>query len=553
MSQDDPRLIENPVRLSESKLWQIQRNYFKAMGVEAWDKEVPSYISSNAFIGYEYALLVTEFINDTRRHHPQTQYETFYIAELGVGSGRFSFYFLKAFNELLALYGLTEQKFCYIVTDIVEENLKFCEKNPSLAPYLEKQQLDFATLNIEEDQDFFLRKRQQPYSALRTKTPLIIIANYTFDCVKHDLFEIKEGILQERKMGIRSRYKHFDIENAKHLNELKFDYQNYDIDLENYYQNPYLNEILQDFSAKLKDVNTNLTIPLGAMQFLDTLQKLTASNYFMIAGDKGFSKLEKVHLLENKTHVAYDGCFAFYLNFPSIAEYQKKLGGHCLLTGNDNSFKVCLFSQGASFDELVNTRACFETRLERTGPDEYCFIYDEFAINSYRFAMRSLLSMLRLSQWDPDAYAAVHDRLLSLLPTCDRALRDEVLLDLNKVRDNIYHINQGEDVFNYLGIFYQTMDKDDIAIDLYLQSIALHSKLAASHHNIALIYDKQKNSSKALYHYQKAYELDKKNKFAYRRMSQLSGKPNFTALLPFVKLVIVIGVIALTLYYLGHR
>lgn len=553
MSQDDPRLIENPVRLSESKLWQIQRNYFATMGVNAWNKEVPSYISSNAFIGHQYASLVIEFINDTRRNHPNTQHETFYIAELGAGSGKFSFYFLKAFNELLALYDLMDQKFCYVITDIVEKNLAFCEKNPSLSPYLEKQQLDFAILNIENDQDFFLRKRQQPYSALRTKTPLIVIANYTFDCVKHDLFAMTAGKFQERKMGIRSRYKHFDIENAKHLNELRFDYQDYDISLEHYYQNPYLNEILQDFAVKLQNVDTQVTFPVGAMHFLDVLQDLTANNYFIIVGDKGFSKLEKLMLLENKPHMAYDGCYAFYLNFPCLAEYQKKLGGHYLLTDKDNSFKICLLSQGASFDELKNTRAFYKGRLERLGADEYCYVYDEYVINSYRFGVLSMLSMLRISYSDPDAYAAIHDRILALLPICDRALLDEVILELNKVRQNIYQINQGEDVFNYLGIFYQSIGQDDIAIELYSQSMALYDTLPASHHNIALIYDKQKNTSKALYHYQKAYELDKKNKFAYRRAAQLSGKPNFSALLPFVKLVIVIGAIALTLYYLGHR
>jgi|GEM_PF-1773916 len=550
MSEHDPRLIENPVRLSESKLWEIQRNYFANMGIQAWKEEVPCYISSNAFIGYHYALLVIEYIKDTLQHHPKTATETFYIAELGAGTGKFSFYFLKAFKELLMLHRLTELTFCYVVTDIAEKNLEFCEKNACFASYIKNKELDFALFNVEDGQDFHLRLCKKSYSELRTKAPLIIIANYTFDCIKQDTFEMTQGKLQEEKVGLRSRYKDFNIEKAKHLNDLQFTYQNYDINPEAYYQNSYLNEILQDYATALQDKEAILMIPLGAIQFLDHLKALTHGHYFMIVGDKGISQLERIPLLNKKYRMTYDGCYSFFVNLHCMGEYIKKNGGDCLLTANDNNFKVSLFSQGASFNELKNTNTCFSTYIERVGPDEYCYIYDEYLTNSYRFNIRSMMSFLRLSQWDTYAYSAIHDRLIELLPIADRSVLEDVKKDLEKVRQNTYHLNIGDDIFNYLGIFYQTEGIDDLALSLYEESIAVFGDRAAPHNNAAMIYDKQHNTAKALFHYEKARKLDKKNKFAARRFAQLTGKLNFYAFIPLFKLLTVLGVFALLLYFL---
>lgn len=551
MSETDLRLIENPVRLSESKFWEIQRNYWKNMGIQAWKEEVPSYISTNAFIGYQYALLVFEYIKDTCRNHIELKDETFYIAELGAGTGKFSFFFLKAFKELLRVNNF-EQKFCYIITDIVQKNLEFCEKNDSFTDYINNHELDFAQFNVEDGKDIELRLKGKTYSELQPKTPLIIIANYTFDCIKQDAFEINNGKLQEERTGLRSRYKNFDIKNARHLSDLRFTYQYYDIDLANYYSNPYLNEIMQEYATRLQDKNATIMIPLGAIQFLDHLKALTHGNYFMIVGDKGISQLERIPILEKKYRMTYDGCYSFFVNFHAMGEYIKKCGGDCLLSENDNSFKVCLFSQGASFNELKNTKASFMMNIENTGPDEFCYIYDEFINNNFRFHLKALISFLRLSRWDTNAYALIHDRLIELLPTADKSMQLEVERDLAKVRANIYHLNIGEDIYNYLGNIYQTQNQNEKAIELYQQSITHFVGRSAPHHNLGLIYDKERNTAKALYHYQKAYELDKRNRFAFKRVANLTGKPNWAVLLPLIKLTMVLGALGLVMYLLGR-
>lgn len=553
MKEDkDPKLVDLPVRLSQSKLWQIQRNYFTTMGVKAWKEEVPYYISSNAFIGHRYATIVIHFIREWKKLNPQFQNETFTILEVGSGMGKFSFHFLTAFKALLKDYELQSLKFCYVISDIPENNLTFCQENTSLMPFIQNQELDFSIFNVEEDKDFTLRIQNKRFSELQSKTPLIVIANYTFDCIIHDAFHFNKDKLEEVQLGLRSRYKNFDVQKSLHLNDLRFNYRHVDIDIANYYDDPKLNEILKGYQEYFHEQGSYFLIPLGAIQFLNTLKNLTNNNFFMIAGDKGLTLPETFPLLGDHYDASYDGCYSYLVNFHAMGEYLKKDGGDCLLTQNDNDFKVNLFSIGTSFADLTETTAYFNNVLESTGPDEYCQFYDEYQSSSYRFDLKSLLAFIRFSYWDPNAYSIVHGRLLELLDDAQKNHIEEIKRDLNKLKSNIFKMNIGEDVYNQIGLFYQIIGTYDVALELYQESISIYGDRAAPHNNAAVIYEKQKNMGKALTHYQKSYELDKKNQYAFKKIHYLTGRPYLALLYPILKGVLVLALMGGALYLLTH-
>ncbi len=549
MTDKNPKLIETPVRFSLSKLWKIQKNYFSAMGVNAWQKEVPFYISSNAFTGYHYAHLIINFIKDWVQLYPDVN-EPFYIMELGSGTGKFSFYFLKFFKELLTQYNLNKINFCYIISDVVQSNIKFCQENYQFQSYIEKGELDFTYFDIELDKDFTLLNKNQPYSTLNVKTPLIIIANYTLDCIKQDAFEFTNGKFNEVKVGLQSRYPNFNIENPLHLDDLKFDYHNEEINIENYYETPLMNDILMQYKNTLQNKDTFVLMPVGAFAFLDNISALTKDNFFMISGDKGISLLPKLPLLAKTPLMTYDGCYAFMVNFHAIGTYFQYQGGDYIPTKNGNSFKVNLFSRNLNFSKLNNTKTYFENFIETTGPDEYCYIYQEFFCSSYRFSLKSLLSFLRFSHWDPLAYAAIHDKAVELCLTNDLQLMDDFIIALKKVEENIYDINMGADVYTLLGIFYQIKGLDQEALRLYQKAMTVFKDNPAPYNNSAKIYEKQRNIPKAILLYEQSYKLDKRNKFAKRKFLQLTGKPYVAAMLPVLKAALVLIVIGFGIYQL---
>ncbi len=547
----DPKLIEPPVRLSQSKLWQIQRNYFKSMGITAWKKEVPFYISSNAFIAHRYALLVLNFFKDWMHKHPRT-HETFYLFEMGAGTGKFSFYFLKALKELLQTYHMNETKFCYVITDVIEKNVTFCEQNPSFKPFIESGEVDFAIFNVETDTDFHLRLKNKTYSALREKTPLLIIANYTMDCIQQDAFKYFDGKLQEMKFGLRSRYKNFDVDQSLHLDDLRFDFAFYDVDTTNYYEDPKLNHILRQYEKHFKDKQASIMMPLGAIQFFDNMTALSKNNLFMIVGDKGIAEIDNFALISDQYRFTYDGCYSFLVNFHALGEYLKQQNGDYLLTDNYNEFKVNLYTAGYSFSELTETKSCFNTFMESLGPDEYCWIYDEFTTSCYRFGLKSLLSFLRMSEWDPNAYSIIHSRVMELMPGATPQLKRDMNKAVERVAQKIYDLGIGDDVYNHIGIYYEAQKQDEKALTFFNDSVRVFKEHGASHVNLGIIYERQKNITKALKNYQDAYSIEPKNQYAKRKFLTLTGKPYLVALIPVLRTLFVISIIGAALYYITH-
>jgi len=58
--------------------------------------------------------------------------EPFYIIELGAGSGKFSYFMLKALQELKDISDFPVDKIIYVMTDFTENNFKFWRDHPSL-------------------------------------------------------------------------------------------------------------------------------------------------------------------------------------------------------------------------------------------------------------------------------------------------------------------------------------------------------------------------------------------------------------------------------------
>jgi SAM-dependent MidA family methyltransferase len=103
-------LLEQRQSFSQSLLWEIQRHYFAARGADAWRSgEVPHYVTSNPVIADAYAEIVFAFRRDRQALFPGD--EPLYLCELGSGSGRFAFHFLKRLLRLCTRHGVPPLSF----------------------------------------------------------------------------------------------------------------------------------------------------------------------------------------------------------------------------------------------------------------------------------------------------------------------------------------------------------------------------------------------------------------------------------------------------------
>lgn len=547
--KEDPKRVESLTRLSQSKLWEIQQNYFRSMGIEAWKEEVPSYVSSNNFIGYQYARLVLNCIKDWLHLHPEYTDETFYIQELGCGTGKFSFHFISALKELMALYGLANHKVCFIITDLIQDNVDACKNNVKFAPFIEKKEVDFACVSV-FDKDCLLQIQNKLRSEVIGTNLFIIIANYTFDCIRHDVFLYQEKILKEMKLAIRSRFPNFDVKKSLHLKELKLEYQ-FD-SLEETGKNdldPILLEFLKEYTGTFQDQNVYIPFPVGAFEYFQYLQSDFAQPCFIIMGDKGITSKESLSLLSLPNLLSFDGCYSFTVNFDALALFCKKLGGDALLSENNNDFKVNVFCTKSTFSEFPTVQHYFKTGLDQSGPNDYSALYEVFMSNSYRFSLSALLSFLRWSEYDPQAYAVMHDRVIELLPSANPFLKMDWIKAVTKVEKNIYPIPFGEDVHNLLGIFYQHCGMLEKALEVYHSSMSFFPQDIASFFNVASIYESEKKVKEAIHFYEKAVAVDKHNRIARVKLKRLKKEFSIESLFPVLKLLFV-GVLILFVLFL---
>src|SRR5687767_13921919 len=145
-------VLEEKLRLSQSLLWQAQRHFFERQGIEAWrHRIVPHYITNNPYLANTYARLVFAFLPDCQAvtatpgeggFPPLDLSQPLYIIELGSGSGRLAFHFLKNFLPLFNHSALKEIPIKFVLTDFAEQTLAFWQSHRSLQPFLASGHLD---------------------------------------------------------------------------------------------------------------------------------------------------------------------------------------------------------------------------------------------------------------------------------------------------------------------------------------------------------------------------------------------------------------------------
>ena len=547
MKKNDGKIIENSVPLSQSLLWQLQRNYFKTKGVDAWETDVPFYISTNAFIGHRYALLVYNLMQDWVRIHGEFE-SPVTILELGAGCGKFSFHFLKALKDIQNTYGPNHFKFNYIVSDVAQKNIDFCKNNAQLKEFVAEKLLDFALVDVESPGDFILQLSQKKFSELTVAAPCIVLANYTFDCIRQEAFEIIKQKLHLMHLILKSRYKNYDIEKSEHPRDLRLEYEPIPQEPAEYSEDPFLKSLIMDYFEDFKNENMVFMIPIAAMEFIKATQKLCKKPLFILSGDKGIANKEHLKLLKSDSIHSFDGCFSFMVNFHALGKFAKHYQGDILSTPNSTDFKVNLLSFGENLELFQNTKACFNDYLAQASPDEFCALSEEVRLNCFRFSLKGILSFLRFSYWDPDVYCTIHDRIMTLFPQLTVLVADKLLNDLKKVEENIYHYKPSGDPYNLLGIIYQMMDKNKKAEELYQKSLTAYGDNAPACHNLGILYDHLGNEEKAIPLLHKALKLDKNDIRAKHRVRVLEGRGYVNLFAPLLKISFVALCVVLVTY-----
>jgi hypothetical protein len=507
-----PVVLETDVPLAQSLIWRLQRDFYVRRGLKAWtEDQVPSYITNNPFIAEIYAEIVAGFISDCislsqKDSRPLSPENPLRILELGAGTGKFSYLFLRKLIPLLQARKIPAQIVRYSMADCSESLLAEWRANRYLAEFVKAGILEFHLHRAEEDNS------SRAVASLSASTgqatsPLVVIANYVFDSLPQDAFIIADGQISEAL--VTTRVSADASEGVPKLGDLQLSFRNAPVP-SGRYPNKSWNEILEHYRSRLSAAT--VLFPSAALGLLQQLSQSSDGRMLVLAADKGFVREDDLSLLQGPPHLEFhasSNCFSQTVNFDAITRYFYGLGGDWLLPQKHfSSLNICAFIARRPGDEFPATRKSYEQALAGFGPDDLFALMSWLNAHLEEVSVVQALALLRLTRWDTTA-------LLRLFPVIARQLRT-VSGERHDLREavlntwaNHYPVGPAENLLAFnCGVILLELRFFAEALPLFKVSEQVLGRTATTSYNLGLCALGLGRSSDALAYMVEACDLD---------------------------------------------
>lgn len=508
-------VVEENARLFESRIWPLLEQYYQKASISAWN-QIPFYPTSNPFIADVYADIIMSLLNDYAQHLNFD--EPLFILEMAAGSGCFSFYLLNEINNRRRYYAkLRELKLRYIMADFTEDNPKSWQQNAKLKPFVNEGLLKFGVFRPQDD--LSVRKCMQdddgdPNEILLAKgmssNPLIAIANYFFDSIKQDAFQIQDGKLCEARHTFRCKRDSESPDTVKfeslQKSEKYFDVPN------DYFEDSRLNNVLTSYRHEFE--NASILFPTGAFHCISNLLEISGDNLVLISSDKGFTDRSYVKGRREQPFVAHHGIFSYSVNYDAIRRYFEALSGVSLNTSDDN------LSVSTAVNFLLKEMNCpleqskcnFAEKVDRQNPSNYLYFLQDLLTDiepsKSNEIMRACIGFVQMCNYDPIVFCLSAPRIYAALETMN-AFQEKRLLDiLVRVRENFYSVQQQYDVFYWVGRVYYGMNRLDEALKSFADSLLTFGESSSTLYYMAACYEVRKDYKTALRYYNDTLKLE---------------------------------------------
>jgi len=464
--------------------------------------------------------------------------EPLYIIELGAGSGKFSYFMLKALEEMQATCDFPLNKIVFVMTDFTDKNFSFWKSHPALKKYFESGQLDAGIFDAVEDNKINLWRSGKVLSAGSCKNPVVIVANYLFDTLYHDIFQIDNGVLKEGLISVGSKHSEEpDPLDPEIIQRLENQYRYVDIDpayyLEEEGDEKEIRRVLKWYLEYFKDNvrGASVLLPIGALRALRRLSFFSNGRALVISGDKGNNSPEQFSGLMDP-HIAVHGSFSLMVNYHAVGAWFTNKGGFALHNPQEEaSLKVSTFVlsppgtfdskdedsdyMGENLNNLDLARAAhfphltqaFHDWVDLFGPNDFFVLQKSLKEDLTNPPLRTVVAMLKLGDWDPDVFFKFRDTILMHAPTCGQKLRNDLCRGIPRVWANYYILDTDKDIAFEIGRFYYGIKDYENALFFYKESTSTVGEHHVTYHNQGLCHYSLKKLPIALEMFRKALSM----------------------------------------------
>ncbi len=474
--------IEDGQRFSESILWKLQRKFFSQQGIKSWSKAiVPHYITSNPYIAQTYAKIVFAWLRDIVDNIDTTQ--PIYIVELGAGSGRLGYHFLKLFFEMIDQSHFHDISCTYVLTDYSWTTRQFWKQHKQLQPWVESGRLDFARFDAEKDDSLELENRGETLSSETLKNPIVFIANYFFDGLTQDVFKVNDGGLQESRVTLTVPHANPNLNDPYILEQIEVSFQQHPISSD-YYEDADFNALLDMYKSTLSQ--TNLLFPIGSLACLKRLHDLSKGRLLLLTGDKGYHHESE---LKNRDEpkLSIHGSFSMKVNYHALGKYIDSQDGQFLTVpySHDN-IDICVGIFGQEGGNYLDTRQTYRQEVIWNNPDDFHTVKTAIDQQDEAFNVTQFLAFLRLSGWESSVFLDYFPILVQNFDKFSVTTRKELYQAVIIVWEMYFHIGEDQDLPFAIGRLLFGLKYYAEAVDFFHHSLQLYGADATVFCNLAL-------------------------------------------------------------------
>jgi tetratricopeptide (TPR) repeat protein len=517
-------MLEKQQPFGQSLLWEIQRHYYASKGVDAWRQmEVPHYITNNPFIANSYAEIVFALLRDQNRLAPgaTSKVEPIHICELGAGSGRFAFHFLKRLLRLCERGRISPASFRYVLTDQAENNLRFWREHPRFQPFFESGLLDIAPFEVNESTELSLLVSRSVIIPGSLERPLVVIANYLLDSIPQDLYLVNEHGFHRCLVSLMLEKDPNILSVSEVLDDLELHY-GYEPLTEEPYDEPWLQQIFDSYRGAL--TNTHLTIPATGLRCLRRLKALSKTGLMLLSADKGTHRLSA---LEGRSipGVVRHRSVSLSVNYHAIKMHVEQTGGFAMFPDTDHkNVNVSCSLMLPEASNHIEVRQAYRRHVADFGPDDFYTIVHHAEDSVPRMTLQQLTAYLRLGHYDSDRFIRYLMRLIELAPDLNRQQCDSFIEVIERVWDLYFPLGEIVDLAHGIGCILYRMNEYARALTYFEISITSYGENAGTFLNVALCCQNLKQWEKAKASLEKILASEPENQSALELMATCAAQ-----------------------------
>jgi len=469
--------------LSQSAIWPVQRRYFEQTGIDAWRQaEVPHYVTNNPAVARSYAEIVFAFFRDRNRLYENVN-EPIYIVELGGGSGRLAYHFLRDLCRMCEQASFSVPEFVYVLSDLPSGNMSFWREHPRLKPYMEQGLLDIACFDAERDTELHLQASGRVIGPQLLEQPMVLIANYFFDSIPQDLFRFYEQQAYTYTVDLPEPEMAESFDPAAWLKQAELRGR-YDEMPPAMYEEREFNAILQQYRERLND--SHVYFPVVGLRCLERLRRLSTEGFMLLSADKGGDAWEELEGNPLPGLVRH-GSVSLTVNYHAIKSFYERQAAQAYFTQHRHQFInvacIVMLADSASYSEV---RLAYERWVGRYGPDDFFTLKKHFDAHLHEMDLRHLLALIRLSGSDARLFKQAVPFLLNLVPKSAPRERTDLQALMRQVWEGYYPIGEEQDLAFDLALLFYEMDEHEEALLFFGRSLDGYGPSGPTYYNMAV-------------------------------------------------------------------